>query len=1298
MPLPSKTSRLHFTSLSAIVNAFYACSHGYDFLYMQLSEEHGCAHPIFGRRHPSYCKLPAIGAALRKWRTVVFVDSDSWFLPGGPSIDSLVAASRQAEPSSVAITAEAGHSIEREPSLSLAWDLPFSNGPNCGFMIWRNSTRAQRMLDLWWHLDPGVYATVHDYEQRAMHWVIVHLEAFRGAVETLRIAPLTPEAARLGTPLLHYDHTRHAARYWRLSLAVLAIPLHMDTPPTVPGADGVQSYIHPAATSEKGAGRNHSWVSLTRGLGVAEGLLSDDSSPRRVHATSKLRRSLLRAALTAARLLLRNGRCHSAGARGAPVPKSPREGGLGGGVAAARSARGGRKLASCMSSRPFNATRAGLKWLRPPLSSPPGDANAETGTAAAAARSVAAHAATAHSVATQAVEAASAVLGRLEGAPLVLRRCSATLAPWQLWSRGGSPTSNGSILALLAGQGLPERPCATLGPGRATREPFLPLAQLGRCPTGSVDGASSKRAGRLRASADLQLIGNASSVFISSSSLGELQEADWLGGLLDTGSLWPDAPEAKRRANRRVFWPGPMSPQERAVAYGHGGSKWHMEGGGGEGGAAAADEEDGGAGEPSQEGDQNAVGQMDAAVGSEDIFGMIGSAASDDDVGNARSRGTLGEAPGRRLQRLGVTNSSPASRAPITTVAVAGTRADANAPRTDGCGVAHMPAVSKRGDQGGGAGSSDVNCCHPGGNWAGQCGPPGSGMPHTWREGWQRCNVFSASEASNATRCPESKFASWARGGNRTGAQIAAFVAKQEQWRVRNADPRRLNRPCHSEYKNRGDRGDKLREDCETWCRAKPAHCRMCKCRACRVCHNGSAALPVWASGAYSRCQRFGECAEWQAQQEGEAREREAQRELARAVLQAELKAQHAADRAAYWASHRSAGGGALCNSSADCSHHGACRLPTKTRPPNITWQGSLGGDLLNSSGSGGGIGSGSGELRADARPRCFCDEGFAGARCSYAAFGRLRSGGAVCNATLPCGGEGSSCVRSRCVCGKGWLGARCSFASFSVLAGSSGGAFCNSSDDCGGANIGSSCEARRGDRQLVAGAASVKRCRCGPGRVGARCAYAAFGDLEGGGGACNVSADCGLRSALPSTRLSVDMGVAAASSPREAHGNGSHMALGGNRRGSSGDGGGGSGKGDTNSSACVQQRCVCATGLLGAHCAYTSDQLLLSARAKARREQERVRSYHLCLSAWRGGDVGVANDHPVLEDGTPLAFAFCRRGQNRHQRWLLTFEPAATAAAAAAPASAERGMSSALRIRSQSAPDLCVTVPPLHH
>ena len=116
-------------------------------------------------------------------------------------------------------------------------------------------------------------------------------------------------------------------------------------------------------------------------------------------------------------------------------------------------------------------------------------------------------------------------------------------------------------------------------------------------------------------------------------------------------------------------------------------------------------------------------------------------------------------------------------------------------------------------------------------------------------------SALTSSTAMNAT-----PFLGWARGGNRTGAAVTAFIAKQRRWRKQNADPARLWKPCTSEY----DVGDKRKEDCETWCRpqTKPAHCRYCKCRACNACHNGSAALPEWANGPHARCLRFGQCDE----------------------------------------------------------------------------------------------------------------------------------------------------------------------------------------------------------------------------------------------------------------------------------------------------------------------------------------------------------------------------------------------------------------------------------------------------
>ena len=40
----------------------YACAHGYTLLYYRLARD-GCEHPLWGARHPSYCKLAALAAA-----------------------------------------------------------------------------------------------------------------------------------------------------------------------------------------------------------------------------------------------------------------------------------------------------------------------------------------------------------------------------------------------------------------------------------------------------------------------------------------------------------------------------------------------------------------------------------------------------------------------------------------------------------------------------------------------------------------------------------------------------------------------------------------------------------------------------------------------------------------------------------------------------------------------------------------------------------------------------------------------------------------------------------------------------------------------------------------------------------------------------------------------------------------------------------------------------------------------------------------------------------------------------------
>ena len=114
------TPYMKYVSLTAWLNAQYARRHGYRFLFFQYVE-HGCAHVIWGMRHPSYCKLAAIAAALKRHTTVVFIDSDSFFSPAAPSLPKLIASHQHGRwPSDGA------------PDVLFASDRPFTVGPNCG--------------------------------------------------------------------------------------------------------------------------------------------------------------------------------------------------------------------------------------------------------------------------------------------------------------------------------------------------------------------------------------------------------------------------------------------------------------------------------------------------------------------------------------------------------------------------------------------------------------------------------------------------------------------------------------------------------------------------------------------------------------------------------------------------------------------------------------------------------------------------------------------------------------------------------------------------------------------------------------------------------------------------------------------------------------------------------------------------------------------------------------------------------------------------------------------------------------
>ena len=108
----SRDQAISSVALTAWLNARYAQRHGYAFQYLQLQEP-GCAHPRWGWRHPSYCKLPALAYMLQRYKRVAFIDSDSFFAPRAPALSNIAVSDGNFD-------------------VFFASDRPFTPGPNCG--------------------------------------------------------------------------------------------------------------------------------------------------------------------------------------------------------------------------------------------------------------------------------------------------------------------------------------------------------------------------------------------------------------------------------------------------------------------------------------------------------------------------------------------------------------------------------------------------------------------------------------------------------------------------------------------------------------------------------------------------------------------------------------------------------------------------------------------------------------------------------------------------------------------------------------------------------------------------------------------------------------------------------------------------------------------------------------------------------------------------------------------------------------------------------------------------------------
>ena len=208
--------------LTHYLNLRYACTHGYSLLFYRLTSE-GCEHPRWGTRHPSYCKLAAVAAALdRGYRFVVYIDSDAFVRNTSLGLPAL-------------LRAYGGNvSVERHVAW-FGWDAPYSLGPNAGFSVLRGVGRgsggggggrggrgggppaAHELLQAWWNVYAGRYSLDHAFEQHTLHWQLLHLHRFRRRLSTLSLRTMEPE-----TPdaVVHLDHNAGTkTRIWTMARA-----------------------------------------------------------------------------------------------------------------------------------------------------------------------------------------------------------------------------------------------------------------------------------------------------------------------------------------------------------------------------------------------------------------------------------------------------------------------------------------------------------------------------------------------------------------------------------------------------------------------------------------------------------------------------------------------------------------------------------------------------------------------------------------------------------------------------------------------------------------------------------------------------------------------------------------------------------------------------------------------------------------------------------------------------------------------------------------------------------------------
>lgn len=157
-----------YYSLTAYVNYKYAQLHGYDFIYYRpylktISDDpmQCCINPNTGKpRHASWAKLIPVYHTLKKYKRVVYIDTDAMF-NNLQSVDKFLAK----------------YDTQDKQVMFLS-DYPFSeSAPNAGFFICNHSLQSLMFIRSWFcdqHFDP-LFDRESPWEQAAIsYWNLIN--------------------------------------------------------------------------------------------------------------------------------------------------------------------------------------------------------------------------------------------------------------------------------------------------------------------------------------------------------------------------------------------------------------------------------------------------------------------------------------------------------------------------------------------------------------------------------------------------------------------------------------------------------------------------------------------------------------------------------------------------------------------------------------------------------------------------------------------------------------------------------------------------------------------------------------------------------------------------------------------------------------------------------------------------------------------------------------------------------------------------------------------------------------------